>query len=129
MPSDDAAKYLPISSTEFSIISCGHEVIHSGSIISFEKNDIIIKLSGLEFVFVFPDDPEDKNELIFEMKNQHMEIKIYNANTPFYKGVSRPVKVAELDDEYSLYLSFVVTAISQQSYKILHYSFYRVKKQ
>lgn len=113
--------------------SSRHEIVASGSVISFNKEPLhlVFALEGedLEFIFTFAEDsrePDKPSLKAIPHGDRKLELQLVNFDHELGTGNSDPIEVGLLDGK-NLLVNYRVYALSQSESRLLHYTFYKAK--
>jgi hypothetical protein len=120
--------------TPTNISSGGAEIISSGLIIQFNKKPIEINVQLPDFSFTCV--IKFENKLENKVQSLHAEaippstlsITFFNFNNPLGSGSSEPLNIGSYKNK-SLYLSYRIYSLSENSDKTLHYTIYLTEEQ
>ena len=110
---------------ELKIKSGGKDILHSGSVMSYEENTIVIELSSeMTMEFIFEEDPnrgESIESRFIPITPTYMKVFFVNFNSGLGAGSTTPVPLGDIDGR-NLYMNYRISRLGNT--RNLEYTFY-----
>lgn len=110
-----------------------HEILATGSVISFNEDHLVMHLplegEDLSFILSFGSDSSNTEKPSVEViphGERKLELKFINFDYDMGTGNNTPIEVG-LIDEKALYFSYRIYSLVDSSSRLVHYTFYLKK--
>ena len=106
-----------------SFTSSGKDILDSGTLHSFGRDDLIINLANLKYIFKFINDTGDLRYEKISISSTELELRLFNFNSNQGTTLTFPLRVGTYQNR-ELHLVFTVFQIGQAGLKLFHYTFF-----
>lgn len=110
---------------EIKISTDKKDVIFSGTVFQFEKEDVIFHIPSLEFRLSFvSDDGNPRAEGKYDNEKQEFCIQLYNYDNSLGVGLTKPMNIGSINDKKLYFICRVTTLSKQKENHLIHYTFF-----
>ena len=103
--------------------SAGKDIIATGSVHTFNNKNLELDISGLQLIFEFHRDSEGQRIKKEIVDGKKLKLNVFNFDNSLGTGTTTPMAIGTINNR-QMYLSFIVHSMSQESSKLVTYTFF-----
>lgn len=113
------------SGSEITIATDEKEIIASGTVFQFEKEDLIFHLELLNFRLSFISDSESPRAIgKYDKEKNELCMQLFNYDHSLGIGLIKPMEIGEVKNKKLYFICRVYTLGEQRENHLVHYTFY-----